>query len=630
MKEPPESDDRFRLIHEIQHVIQEIEGFAAGASPEYWRKNPVIKAEAREKVQAAKDRVAQVEEKFRKEWPNDEINLDLARQYVELSEQYFKDGNADLLDTMQRINEIENAAKETGFDDLLDEYDEARGLLSLAESEAKHKIVDPNKLYIRTAGEIEARDAASRRNMTQEQRLRIRPNVGSDGVVFAGDSTSGWLKASEYDPETASIKQQIENSQDVLNKMEPVASATVPTEFRTKEQAATWAIEILKSSGYAVDKQDFGKITFDEEDIKKAVNYADTDEEKAALAVLPRVLKRGIKIGEHTDHKSRNKQTVTFAAPVELNGTKGNMAVVVNRHGNHYYAHRILLPDGSVFRFSDKNKETTRESSRGVTVSGSLAKTTSVVPEETIADNQADVKSNYDIRYSLRGKPRATETQEVGSRTLLNTPALDKLGVKVSGSVGRYGMTESLIAKDKAAKSLQKEARKAEKRLKATDAEKEFVNGITAGIYREEEIAARLNKDTVMELAELQAEIDRRSDESYQRKIFDEQGADALAKEINAIKRLQRQAEKIRNPQEKKPIAKSQAAIARKDLAKTLMSQFSIPAGRKVEVGQMIEATAEKIIKEGRISYDDQKALFEKRSPESNDRFRGFGGEAGI
>ena len=92
--------------------------------------------------------------------------------------------------------------------------------------------------------------------------------------------------------------------------------------------------------------------------------------------------------------------------------------------------------------------------------------------------------------------------RELGSRSLLATPALKKLGVKVSGSVGQYGKTESLIAKDRAAKSLQREARKAEKRLKATDAEKEFANGIAAGIYSEEDIPKRMNKDTVMELAD--------------------------------------------------------------------------------------------------------------------------------
>ena len=130
---------------------------------------------------------------------------------------------------------------------------------------------------------------------------------------------------------------------------------------------------------------------------------------------------------------------------------------------------------------------------------------------------------------------------------------------------------------------------------------------------REEDKTRRaLDKETKAKLKELDAEIARRSDESRQRKIFEEQGADALAKEVAAVKRLRSQAEKLRNPQEKKPVAKSKAIIAKSDLKKTLVNLFSVPAGSRGETGQMIEATAEKLIREGRISEDDRQALFDK------------------
>ncbi len=90
----------------------------------------------------------------------------------------------------------------------------------------------------------------------------------------------------------------------------------------------------------------------------------------------------------------------------------------------------------------------------------------------------------------------------LGGRKLLGTPALDKLGVKVSGSVGRYANTEQLLAKSRAAKQLQEETRKAEKRLQATEAEMEFASGIAAMIYDEDDIPDRLRKDVVMELAD--------------------------------------------------------------------------------------------------------------------------------
>lgn len=236
-----------------------------------------------------------------------------------------------------------------------------------------------------------ARDAAARRGLTAEERRNRKPDTGDENTVFADGS--GWSSHSEQDSETSSIKEQIENSREKLNAMGLVARASVPTDLKSKDAAAQWAAERLKSSGYKVDRQGYGDIYFSKKDMDKGLRYADTAEEKAALAVLPQVLKRGIEIGGHANHKGRTKQTITFAAPVELNGTRGNMAVVVNKNGNHYYAHRIVLPDGTAFRFSEEGKSNAaQELSRGVTVSGSLADTTSAASENSIPKDGKRVK----------------------------------------------------------------------------------------------------------------------------------------------------------------------------------------------------------------------------------------------
>ena len=282
------------LIHEIQHAIQEIEGYAQGTN-----------------LEAANDA--------------------LRRK------------TADLEASTENAEAIDKLRNTTGYD-----------------------------YYRNTAGEIEARDAARRRNMDTEARRLAAPDLRED-VVFAGN-TGMW--SAEYDSEVASIKEQIENSKGILNSMDVVDSVEVPKNLNGKGIAKKWAINILKSTGYAVDRKDFGEIFFNEKDIDRGMRYADTNAEKAAFAALPKVLKRGIEIGDHSNHKNRKKETITIAAPVEMNGKRGNMAVVVNKKGNHYYAHRIVLPDGSNFTFSDNKKAELRELSRGVTVSGSLAKTT--------------------------------------------------------------------------------------------------------------------------------------------------------------------------------------------------------------------------------------------------------------
>lgn len=49
-------------------------------------------------------------------------------------------------------------------------------------------VENPNEMYQRTAGEIEARDVASRRKMDAEQRKNTRPDVDREDVVFAGSA----------------------------------------------------------------------------------------------------------------------------------------------------------------------------------------------------------------------------------------------------------------------------------------------------------------------------------------------------------------------------------------------------------------------------------------------------------
>ncbi|MGM9604004.1 MAG: hypothetical protein ACI3XG_02960 [Faecousia sp.] len=219
-------------------------------------------------------------------------------------------------------------------------------------------------------------------------------NTGATKNTTGDGGGKYYSREMEYDPETAGIKDQIKNGADILNEMDPVDNLVVPENMKDKGSAAKWAIDILKKTGYAVERNGYGYIYFNENDIKYAMKYCDTPEEKAAIAALPKVLKRGVEIGGHQNHKNRNKSTITFAAPVVLNGIRGNMGVVVNQRGNHYYTHRIILPDGSAFVFGNKN-DATQELYRGVTSKGSLADTTSVASTDKVAQPEGKVKQKY-------------------------------------------------------------------------------------------------------------------------------------------------------------------------------------------------------------------------------------------
>lgn len=176
------------LVHEIQHAIQNAEGFAGGSSPEYWRtpREAAIRPEYRGRIQETRERLREIEDRFRQEWPNDTINLENARAYYAWDDLYWKEesqeGQQRYLD---RMNTIEEAAREGGWEDLLNEYYAARAERDAAISAGMDARRTPYDAYFNTAGEIEARDAAQRRQMTPEQRRETMPNTGDENTVFA-------------------------------------------------------------------------------------------------------------------------------------------------------------------------------------------------------------------------------------------------------------------------------------------------------------------------------------------------------------------------------------------------------------------------------------------------------------
>lgn len=96
---------------------------------------------------------------------------------------------------------------------------------------------------------------------TNKLRADVKMEVGQwqkkTGSARAPPAGNKW--SAGYDPETASIKDQMRNSIDELNKMNVVASIQTPTKFTSKSAAAKWAIDLLakfggKSTGRAMEK----------------------------------------------------------------------------------------------------------------------------------------------------------------------------------------------------------------------------------------------------------------------------------------------------------------------------------------------------------------------------------------
>ena len=202
------------------------------------------------------------------------------------------------------------------------------------------------------------------------------------------------MSRNSNDSEIVSIKQQIAEAKDELAQMQSVANVAVQDLSKmTQKQRYDWAVNELKRTGYKVDSPNFGVIEFTPKQINTGMNYLRSAEDVAAFAVLPKVLKQGNIIFENNNHKGRQFATFTISAPVTINGTTGYMAVVVQENSSrHYHTHRIVLPDGSAFKFEMQHSDPSGGFAQNST---RLATNTNAASKNSVAQPNAEVKGNF-------------------------------------------------------------------------------------------------------------------------------------------------------------------------------------------------------------------------------------------
>jgi len=154
--------------------------------------------------------------------------------------------------------------------------------------------------------------------------------------------------------EAQHIKDQIRDSQNNLNALPVVASYNSDgidtNKHGWKSRLKIELADFYKKIGTKINRQGFGDVIITPRIINKALEYVHTEGTAIAFFVAHKVIKQGIIIGYHTNHKDRSLDTITFGAPIEINGKRGNMAVVIKIAGrNIYKTHSILTTEGKVF-----------------------------------------------------------------------------------------------------------------------------------------------------------------------------------------------------------------------------------------------------------------------------------------
>lgn len=183
------------LIHEIQHKIQNIEGFSRGSSPKYWETKGIGEAEYDRFVANSELEKARILRGLTSEERQDYL------RYVETDRQIQAALGAVDTDAILRGDDTNAMNVLNSIEAIEAENDALYNKLYSADWFAKLQEIDnvlaegvSEKLntvfYKNTAGEIEARDVSKRVNYTDEQRKNIRPDIDRANVTFANNDNS--------------------------------------------------------------------------------------------------------------------------------------------------------------------------------------------------------------------------------------------------------------------------------------------------------------------------------------------------------------------------------------------------------------------------------------------------------
>lgn len=294
------------LVHEIQHIIQGTEEFAGGSNLNYWKyKN--------------KDGQA---------YKSD-------RRYLE-AERRVRDAFDTMPDTVQEaVRQINRAKLDQDWDAVLrleesiynSPYAELYSAYTQADFERRARKDYFNnattlELYRNTAGEIEARDAASRRSYNAEQRRQLRPDLGNEASVFADGGVGYDIKYPQY------TEADIKNNSERLRSMEAVerlsgnelGDRNVPLKDRVQA--------FFNSLGNNIRTDRFGDVALGNSSVRSEIRHGHTPQKVMTYAAIPSVLQNGVVVYQNVKN-AHELERILVAAPVEVGAEHERMYVGV-------------------------------------------------------------------------------------------------------------------------------------------------------------------------------------------------------------------------------------------------------------------------------------------------------------
>lgn len=552
------------LIHEIQHAIQQIEGMAGGASVGYWQRRINSGFELRKFERRAKA----AEEEYRALFDGaPEALKDMVR----------KINQAKLREDWDTVLEIEDQLYEGEYSDLYSKLEMA----DFVRREDWGERLTARDLYENTAGEIEARDAASRRNLSAETRRDILPKVDEENVVFADDNRFGLEETKQSDlyqnanladdaalydydflvsqkdmkvvklpevPDVRNLEGKVDTRKVVEEGMKNARSVG------TEQGGKVYVENVYTGRDLRVDVQsirhgmngsenrkltnarmgyvigDIVKNAIPINGLRNDVDYVNgtyamaaytTDSRGREFVAIVTVEQRndGIagfdlydvthavsgrqkRTGSQADTKSQGVNPIKAADVISIS----DLLDIVNETHQSILSESVLQalgekrnPEGDYadrVKFSangerDIRAELADKIKPGLpngphAVSGVVREVTGHLerPEGMSDEEYAELDAKWQERNrSDRDTQGMTPVEEliVPKTAFTSTPAMDKLGIKIDGSVTRYRQTEHLRAYEKAAKQAQNMLLKRIKALNPTEQEKFLARSLVDG-----------------------------------------------------------------------------------------------------------------------------------------------------
>lgn len=237
------------LIHEIQHIIQDIEGFAVGGSPEMF------------------EGLSDNKQKIYKQ-----ITTKISRIFQNKNDDWRKAVKPFMIEYLDSGQELytENIEKLEDFNTLLSLLEEYREVIYSGNNKY---FLTPEQQYNNLAGEVEARNAAFRMDMTVEEKLKSllsdTQDVKEEDKIYIQEELKEALRL-ESQASTNNSQELLEGVYEQLKKAKVVDNTYFLSNQEIEDKLREWGYseDIVKQvsawhgSPYSFDRFEFSDRTF--------------------------------------------------------------------------------------------------------------------------------------------------------------------------------------------------------------------------------------------------------------------------------------------------------------------------------------------------------------------------------